>query len=278
MSYRWMLIALCLSVALLGAPAAQPAKPPAPKEGPLGMKFVSLPKGTFYMGWGYLDRKEVTKTEIKQDFEIAVYPVTQGQWQAVMGNNPSCFSRQGVGRGRVKGISDADLQQFPVENVKWFDTQEFIRKFNEREAGRGYVYRLPTEAEWEYACRGGATSQEECSYHFYFDKPTNVLSSKKANFASHLASRIGSMGNGLGRSTRVGSYQPNKLGLHDMHGNVAQWCEDRYDQKRPDRMIRGGSWRFSADTCTAGHRSYMPPTERRDSEGFRLVRVLFQSN
>src|SRR5580704_16116031 len=132
------------------------------------------------MGWD--GKKKGVKTEIKEDFEIAIHTVTQGQWQAVMGKNPSKFSRDGKGKDKVKDIPDEDLKQFPVESVSWNDAQEFIKKLNQREAGRGYVYRLPTEAEWEYACRGGATSEEECSYHFYLDKPTNDLSSKQANF------------------------------------------------------------------------------------------------
>ena len=134
------------------------------------------------------------KTEIKEDFEIAVHDVTQGQWQAVMGDNPSYFSRFGAGRNEVKDISDEELKLFPVERVSWDDAQEFIKKLNEKERGRGYLYRLPTEAEWEYACRGGATSEEECSYHFYFDKPTNDLSSEQANFNGSDAVRQGAEG------------------------------------------------------------------------------------
>ncbi len=135
-----------------------------PSQDPM-MTFVRLPKGTFYMGWmseadGTIQKG--TKTEIKEDFEIAVHDVTQGQWQAVMGDNPSYFSRFGGGRLRVKDISDEELKLFPVESVSWDDAQEFIKKLNEKERGRGYLYRLPTEAEWEYACRGGATSEEEC--------------------------------------------------------------------------------------------------------------------
>ena len=129
------------------------------------------------------------KTEIKEDFEIAVHDVTQGQWQAVMGENPSYFSRFGAGQHEVKDISDEELKLFPVESVSWDDAQAFIQKLNEKERGRGYLYRLPTEAEWEYACRGGATSEEECSHHFYFDKPTDDLSSDQANFDGRVSVR-----------------------------------------------------------------------------------------
>jgi len=124
------------------------------------------------------------ETPIKEDFEIAVHDVTQGQWEAIMGvgNNPSYFSRTGNGRNSILDISDEELKLFPVESVSWDDVQEFIKKLNEKERGRGYWYRLPREAEWEYACRGGATSLEECSYHFYLAKPTNDLSSEQANF------------------------------------------------------------------------------------------------
>src|SRR5262249_42671475 len=137
-------------------------------------------KGTFYMGWD--GDKVGVETEIKEDFEIAVHTVTQGQWQAVMGNNPSYFSRQGGGKDKVKNIPDAELKQFPVEQVSWDDVQAFLKKLNEKENGRGFFYRLPTDVEWEYACRGGATSESECSYHFYFAKPTNDLCSTQANF------------------------------------------------------------------------------------------------
>ena len=157
-----------------------PVAAPKPKDGPLGMKFVAMPKATFYMGWD--DTKKGVKTEIKEDFEIAVHTVTQEQWQTVMGNNPSHFFRGGEGKDNVKDIPDADLKLFPVEKVSWNDSQDFIKKLNEKDAGRGYVYRVPSEAEWEYACRGVATSEEECSYHFYFDKATNDLSSNEANF------------------------------------------------------------------------------------------------
>jgi eukaryotic-like serine/threonine-protein kinase len=263
-------------LAWLCASAAQ-AEPPKPKDGPLGMKFVPLPKGTFYMGWDS-ENKKATKTEIKADFEIAVYTVTQGQWQELMGDNPSWFSRDGSSKDEVKDIKDEDLKQFPVEHVSWNDAQKFVKKLNEQEKGKGWLYRLPTEAEWEYACRGGGTSEEECSYDFYFAKPTNDLSSKEANFDGRSPAGNAEKGSYLERPTKVGSYAPNKLGLYDMHGNVAQWCEDLYDPKASGvraraRVCRGGSWWSSAEKCSASFRVSGLSVQRAHFVGFRLARV-----
>jgi formylglycine-generating enzyme required for sulfatase activity len=233
------------------------------------MTFVHLPKGTFYMGW---DGKpgSAKKTEIKEDFEIAVHDVTQGQWEAIMGSNPSWFSRKGGGRGNVLDISDEELKLFPVENVSWDEAQEFIKKLNERYVGRGYLYHLPSDAEWEYACRGGATSLAECSYHFYFDKPTNDLSSKQANFCGDYPFGKAPKGPYLKRPTRVGSYPPNRLGLCDMHGNVWQWTSSSADSFR---YARGGSWYSLGRFCLAAQSSSHLPSIRREDLGFRLARV-----
>ena len=269
LSYRVLVVSWLFIAALTANPVwSQPAKP---KDGPLGMKFVSLPKGTTYLGWNG-EKGSAKKTEIKEDFEIAIHTVTQGQWQEVMGNNPSYCSRNGEGKDRVKDIKDEDLKQFPVETVSWNDAQEFIKKLNEKEEGKGYQYRLPSEAEREYACRGGATSEEECSYHFYFAKPTNDLSSKEANFDG--GSPVGKADKGpyLERTTKVGSYAPNKLGLYDMHGNVWQWCEDLYDPRRSARVYRGGSWDRDGFICHAAFRNGFAPTYRRNNLGFRLAR------
>jgi formylglycine-generating enzyme required for sulfatase activity/tRNA A-37 threonylcarbamoyl transferase component Bud32 len=238
------------------------------------MTFVRLPKGTFYMGW-YGTKGSAKKTPILEDFEIAVHDVTQGQWEAVMGrgNNPSWFSRKGNGRHLVVDISDEELKLFPVENVSWDDAQAFIKKLNEKERRHGYVYRLPTDAEWEYACRNGATSLEECSFHFYLDKPTNDLSSSQANFDGNYPEGKGEKGPLLHRPTRVGAYHPNKLGLCDMHGNVWQWCADLDNPKGSHRVIRGGSWFEFGQFCQAWFRRTIAPSDRGINLGFRLARV-----
>lgn len=227
------------------------------------MKFVPLPKATFYMGGG--GGKAAKKTEINEDFEIAIHTVTQGQWQEVMGNNPSVFSRNGIRKDKVKDIKDEALKHFPVERVSWNEAQEFLKKLNEKEKGKGYQYRLPSEAEWEYACRGGATSEEECSYQFYFAKPTNDLSSKEANFNPNNKANKGPY---LGRTTKVGSYAPNKVGLYDMHGNVWEWCDDLVGSYR---VSRGGSWLNYAEDCRAAAR--YGSGNRHGLLGFRVARV-----
>jgi len=250
-----------------------PADAVAERDTSVLMTFVPLPKGTFYMGWDGGTRKGV-KTEIKEDFEIAVHDVTQGQWEAVMGNNPSQFSRQGDSRDSLLDISDEELKLFPVERVSWDDVQEFLKKLNEKERGRGWVYRLPTEAEWEYSCRGGATSEAECSFHFYLDQPTNDLSSTHANFDGNFPAGKAAKGPYLSRPTRVGAYPSNKLGLCDMHGNVWQWCADLFaGSDRVDRVYRGGSWSSHGSFCQAANRVRYAPTHRFFNLGFRLARV-----
>jgi formylglycine-generating enzyme required for sulfatase activity len=252
----------------------EPAEAVSERSGDILTTFVRLQKGTFYMGWD--GDKKGTRTEIRRDFEIALHAVTQGQWQAVMGDNPSHFSRLGGGRNDVKDISDEELKVFPVESVSWDDVQEFIKKLNEQGRNSGWLYRLPTEAEWEYACRGGATSEEECSHHFYFDQPTDDLSSEQANFNGNGPFGKAPEGKYLRRTARVGAYRPNKLGLCDMHGNVWEWCADPFWRGGADRVIRGGSWHLIGPYCRASYRSGFAPGDRDYSIGFRLARVPVQ--
>jgi formylglycine-generating enzyme required for sulfatase activity len=187
------------------------------------------------------DRGSQKQVAIEHAFYLGVYPVTREQWQAVIGSNPSYFSRTGGGADKVKDVSDADLKQFPVEQVSWDDAQEFLKGLNSREKASGFLYGLPTEAEWEYACRGGATSQQDCAFDFYCDQPSNDLSSEQANFNGNFPAGSAPKGKYLERTTKVGSYKPNRLGIYDMHGNVWEWCADLYDGG-PARVIRGGCW------------------------------------
>ncbi len=238
----------------------------------LGMRLARIPAGTFWMGGGE-GRPGDKQVRIASDFFLGVHPVTQEQWQTLLGNNPSWHSRNGGGKEQVKNISDEDLRQFPVEMVSWNDAQEFIQQLNARESPGDWVYRLPTDAEWEYACRGGATTQRDCSFHFYLDRPSNTLSSRQANFDGNYP--CGNVPEGLyhRRTTRVGSYRPNRLGLFDMHGNVWEWCQDWYEQGST-RLYRGGGWNCAGSRCCAPYRIGGVPSRRYDSLGFRLARVL----
>ena len=188
-----------------------PAKAQAPKEitNSIGMKLVLVPKGTFMMGSPESEegrQKDETQHEvtISKDYYLGVYEVTQAQYEKVMGKNPSYF------QGAKVGNENADL---PVENVSWDDTVEFCKKLSDlpEETKAGRLYRLPTEAEWEYACRAGSKTiysfdDEEGLLHEYgwFDR------------------------NSSDRTHTVGLLEPNAWGLYDVHGNVWEWCSDRY--------------------------------------------------
>ncbi|MGP0069461.1 MAG: formylglycine-generating enzyme family protein [Isosphaeraceae bacterium] len=226
----------------------------------LGMEFVIVPAGTFWMGGedGKCGDNQVT---IDHDFYIGVYPVTQEEWQRVMGDNPSHFRMGGVGADNVSHVSEIDLKRFPVESVSWDVCQVFIRELNETQKETGWRYRLPREAEWEYACRGAATTQALCGWCFYLRSPTNTLSAQQANFKD----------SGLGRTCKVGLYEANALGIFDMHGNVWEWCEDDFDGS--GRVFRGGGWSSSALPCRAAFRCGDAPTNSCSRLGLRLARV-----
>jgi formylglycine-generating enzyme required for sulfatase activity len=235
----------------------------------LGMKLVLVPRGTFWMG----DRGSQRQVEVPRDFYIGAFPVTQEQWPTVMGSNPSHFSSGGGGSNKVKGISDADLNQFPVEQVSWERAQEFLKRLNAREQAGGFLYRLPTEAEWEYSCRGAASSQTDCAFDFYLAQPTNDLSSDLANFNGNHPAGNAPKGKSLERTSKVGSYHPNRLGIYDMHGNVWEWCEDPFEAGDSARVIRGGSWGNNGVYCRASYRYWGEPSGRNDAVGLRLVAV-----
>jgi formylglycine-generating enzyme required for sulfatase activity len=224
----------------------------------VGMEFVLIPAGTSWLGGGggKPGEKEV---EIPRDFYLGKYLVTQEQWRAVMGINPSHFNA-------VPGVPSQDQKRFPVESVSWADAQVFLARLNQRDRRAGWVYRLPTEVEWEYACRGGPMSDKaDVAFDYYLSEPTNKLAPTQANFEH---------GNGsLKRPCKVGSYSSNRLGLYDMHGNVWQWCHDSPMKWEALRILRGGSWTAEAVECSAANRSISPPFVRDNGTGLRLARV-----
>jgi formylglycine-generating enzyme required for sulfatase activity len=257
----------------------------------IGMRLVLIPAGKFTMGSprseadSDFDREEQHEVQISKAFYLGVYEVTQKQYRAVMGKNPSWFSSAGAGKDKVRGL---DTDDFPVEHVSWDDAFEFCKNLSalpkEQEAGR--EYRLPTEAQWEYACRGGAASTEP----FNIDgKPSKSLSSTQANFNGNIP-YAGEKGPYLGRTCKVGSYRPNGFGLYDMHGNVREWCADCYDKdyygKSPrkdplgpdngseERVFRGGAWDSTGVYCRAAHRyGWRRDISNHNITGFRVALV-----
>jgi formylglycine-generating enzyme required for sulfatase activity len=248
------------------------------------MKFKLIPAGSFTMGSPNdeegrgEDEGPVHKVKITRPFYLSAFLVTQAQYKAVMGENPSHFAAKGPGSDEVRGH---DTDEFPVESVSWHEAKKFCDKLtalpDERKAGR--AYRLPTEAQWEYACRAGTSTP------FNFGKSA---SSKEANFDGNYPYGGGEKGKFLERPTKVNSYEANRWGLHDMHGNVYQWTADWYeinyyasspevDTQGPKtgtaRVMRGGCFRIEGRFCRAAFRGYDDPDHRRDNIGFRVLLV-----
>ena len=279
------ILGLAIVLGLVGALAvmAQEVKPGKEEVIDLGegvkLDMVLIPSGKFMMG---LTKKELEdikvefQEELKKDgkeqlldavdlimsiqgkqhevtltkpFYMGKHEVTQEQWEALMGKNPS----------KTKGA------KLPVTNVSWEDCQEFIKKLNAKTDGG---YRLPTEAEWDYACRAGTTT----AYSF-----GDKITPKDANYWDSK----------IGKPVVVGSYKPNAFGLFDMHGNVWEWCEDWHgeypfavtDPKGPAtgnrRVIRGGSSGYYGSFARSSNRYYSLPTNRGSLGGFRLARTPF---
>jgi len=217
--------------------------------------MVKVVKGCYQMGDtfgdGYDNEKPVHEVCVS-DFYIGKYEVTQGQWKAVMGKNPSAFS----------GCGD----DCPVEQVSWNDAQEFIRRLNKKS---GKTYRLPTEAEWEYAARSGGKSE-------------------KYSGGNDIESVAWYSDNSDGRTHPVGQKRPNGLGIYDMSGNVWEWVQDIYidaayslhSRNNPlyntgfakFRVIRGGSWNDDPGYARSAYRNIFGPLYRESFVGFRLAR------
>jgi formylglycine-generating enzyme required for sulfatase activity len=232
----------------------------------IGMKLVLIPKGTFMMGSpieeeGADNDEEQHQVTIGKDYYLGVTEVTQGQYEKVMGTNPSYFQK------RV--IRKSDSSMYPVEQVSWEDAVEFCKKLSdlpeEKKAGR--VYRLPTEAEWEYACRAGS----KAAYSF-------GANSKTLGDYAWFTENSGS------QTHPVGEKKANAWGLYDMHGNVWEWCSDWYgvypkgsvsDPSGPsegsNRVNRGGSWYNVAANCRSANRNRNDPSDRIRNYGFRVA-------
>jgi len=218
------------------------------------LEMVQIPAGTFQMGDstgnGEANELPVHTVTISQAFYIGKYEITQIQWQAVMGSNPSNFK-------------DGDMNR-PVEQVSWDDCQAFITALSTR---LGRTFRLPTEAEWEYACRAGS----EDDYYF-------------GNDASLLGDYAWYIGNSNFVTHPVGQKLPNAFGLYDMHGNVWEWCNDWYgpyaagpetDPTGPgvgtERVLRGGSWFDYAENVRSAFRAILAPDQSNGNIGLRVV-------
>ncbi|MEO6038411.1 MAG: SUMF1/EgtB/PvdO family nonheme iron enzyme [Saprospiraceae bacterium] len=236
----------------------------ARRADPFADLMIPIKGGSFDMGDTFGDgganEKPVHRVTVP-DFHLCKYPVTQDQWIAIMGDNPAHF----------KG--DENL---PVEQVSWEDTQVFIKKLNEK---TGKTYRLPTEAEWEYAARAGGKKVR-------FGNGKNIADPKEINFngGKRYKQPYSIVGEYRAKTTVVGAFAANALGLYGMSGNVSEWCQDWYAdypsqaQTNPagpasgsDRVLRGGSWYFDAGHCRVTDRGRILPGYRDDQIGFRLA-------
>jgi formylglycine-generating enzyme required for sulfatase activity len=231
-----------------------------------GLKLALIPAGTFLMGSpdtepGRRENESPHEVTLTRAFYLGVCPITQEQFAAVTGRNPAHFHAKNGGG-----------PQHPVESVSWDEAVAFCERLSalpgERAAGRNY--RLPTEAEWEYACRAGTRTAFAGG---------DELGPADANIAAD---------GSPGQTTPVGAYRANLFGLCDLHGNVWEWCADWYrggyyraspprDPAGPEqgefRVLRGGSWRSQPATCRAAYRNALAPHHRDRYTGFRVVAI-----
>ncbi|HUH65938.1 MAG TPA: formylglycine-generating enzyme family protein [Syntrophales bacterium] len=263
----WRIVPLSLLLAAIAAPPCRAVDEQVFTSPTIAAKFVLIPSGSFKRGSpddepDRVKDEEQYKIKIGKAFYVQTTEVTQGQWKKVMGNNPSGFKDCGDG--------------CPVEQVSWNDVQEFIRKLNSIEGAN--KYRLPTEAEWEYAARAGTTTP------FYTGK---CLGTGQANYNGKYPSTGCPKGEFREKTVRVASFAPNPWGLYDMAGNVWEWCQDWYDEyswrsrlsdpsgpsSGTNKVIRGGCWMDGAKYSRSAQRLYFNPASANSYIGFRLVRM-----
>ena len=245
----------------------------------LGMKFRFVRPGRFDMGSPLTESRRfadesLRQTWLKTPFYLSLYPTTQAEWRAVTGDNPSRFP---------------DSKRLPVESVSWIDCALFLEKLNSEEyalelssfLGKKWRYVLPTEAQWEYACRAGSQSA------YYFGE---TATGREGNFGRTSGPKAGesrSRNDSINRTTtEVGMFPPNPWGFYDMCGNVCEWTSDFYadydeehtvDPKGPDsgteHVARGGSWRSLPENCRSASRFNFLSTYRGDNCGLRVAIV-----
>jgi formylglycine-generating enzyme required for sulfatase activity len=272
----------------------------------LGMKLVGIPGGKFTMGSSKeeaeRDEEEGPQHEVEvSEFYLGAHEVTVGQFRAFA--NAAGYrteAEKGDGAFRWSGskwekdagtswknprfLDFSQGEDHPVTCVSWNDAKAFcdwLSKQPDRKRPAGWAYRLPREAEWEYACRGGPPSYS--CFHF-----GNTLSSAQANFDARRPYGGAGKGDYLGRTTKVGTYGKNAFGLYDMHGNAAEWCADWFDKdyyyaspsrdpagppRGSERVIRGGSWRRPGGHCRSAYRIWSRPDRRDNALGFRVALV-----
>jgi formylglycine-generating enzyme required for sulfatase activity len=242
-----------------------------------GIEFVLIPAGEFMMGSdnGAPSEKPVHRVMIRQPFYIGKYEVTQRQWQEVMGNNPSAFK---------------NCDSCPVEQVSWDDAQQFLAKLNERKDG--LYYRLPSEAEWEYACRAGTIGDyagDVDSMAWYGNNSGSSRIDADTIFLADPGQFFRRLFDNGNKTHPVGMKQPNAWGLYDMHGNAWEWCQDWFHDnyngapvdgsawetgRAQDRVVRSGSSFDISLFVRSAHRYMAPPDKRSGPFGFRVVTVV----
>jgi uncharacterized protein (TIGR02996 family) len=254
----------------------------------IGMRLVLIPAGKFRMGSPVreprrMDDETLHTVRITKPFYLGVYPVTQAEWLQVMRDNPSQFTKDEVEEG-------LDTNRFPVEQVLYSRAGAFCQRLSKRkdEKQAGRVYRLPTEAEWEYACRAWGSS----TFPFHFGR---TLDASQANFRTTYPfpppEDVDENGEWLERPCEVGQYAPNAFGLYDMHGNVDEWVSDVYEPEyysdstevdptgpaTGDRhVVRGGSWGGQGEDCRTAVRIGYDDDYESDRVGLRVAMTIEQ--
>jgi formylglycine-generating enzyme required for sulfatase activity len=282
--------------------------PTSRKTKTIGLEMMAIEQGEFTMGSprgeaGRRADEAEHRVRITRPFYLGAYEVTQEEYEKVMKTNPSWFVAAGGGKDKIAG---QNTSRFPVERVTWYDAIEFCNRLSkldgyepyytvtdvkrEKETIKGATvkiaggngYRLPTEAEWEYACRAGTTT----AFHFGGETRSGLLNCKPLVVAAGYGSSP--KWPELARTARVGSSPPNDWQLYDMHGNVAEWCWDWYDKdyynnsprddpngpnKGDQKVLRGGSWLVTEASCRSASRFLHTPDESNYVGGFRIART-----